>query len=203
MAAIVVPFRGATGKSRLAAIPARARRRLGLAMLGDVVAACTCAGRTIVVTSDRAAAKTAKELGAAVAGDPGGGQGAAVASALASAPAGRVLVVNADLPAVVPHDVRALEAATPPGGIAIVIAGDGTTNALGLARADLFAPLYGPGSAERFRAHAESLAVDFVEASIPTLIEDVDEPGDLERMGLGVGPRTLAEAASLAELVSA
>ena len=84
-----------------------------------------------------------------------------------------------------------------------MIADDGTTNALGLARAELFAPLYGPGSAERFRAHAEGLRVDFVEASIPTLIEDVDEPDDLERMGLGVGPRTLAEAASLGELVSA
>jgi 2-phospho-L-lactate guanylyltransferase len=179
------------------------RRRLGLAMLADVVVACTCTGRTIVVTSDRMAAKTAKEFGASVAEDPGGGQGPAVASALASVPAGRVLVVNADLPCVVPHDIRALEAATPPGGIAVVIAADGTTNALGLARAELFEPLYGVASADRFRDHAELLGVDFVEASIPTLIEDVDEPADLERIGLSAGPRTLAAAASVAELVSA
>jgi 2-phospho-L-lactate guanylyltransferase (CobY/MobA/RfbA family) len=155
------------------------------------------------VTSDGAAAKLAEDLGATIAEDPGGGQGAAVARALSAAPAGRVLVVNADVPSVVPHDLRALEAATPPGGIAIVIAADGTTNALGLARADLFQPLYGPGSAERFRAHVEGLGADVVEASIPTLIEDVDQPGDLERLGLRVGPRTLAAAASLAKLVSA
>lgn len=203
MGAIVVPFRGATGKSRLAALPPRLRRRLALAMLGDVVAACTCAGRTIVVTSDRAAAKAADELGAIVVDDPGGGQGAAVARGLDSGPAGRILIVNADVPCVVPRDLRALEAATPPGGIALVAAPDGTTNALGLARAELFDPLYGPGSADRFREHAELLGVDFVEASIPTLVDDVDEAADLERIGLAAGPRTLAAAAALAELISA
>ncbi len=155
------------------------------------------------MTSDRAGRRTAVDLGAMVVSDPGGGQGAAVASALESVPVGRVLIVNADLPCVVPHDVRALEAATPPGGVALVAALDGTTNALGLARAELFEPLYGAGSADRFREHADGLGVDFVEATIPTLVDDVDQLADLERIGLNAGPRTLAVRASVAQLVSA
>ena len=43
-----------------------------------------------------------------------------------------ILIVNADVPCVVPDDLRALLAATPAGGIALVEALDGTTNALGL-----------------------------------------------------------------------
>jgi 2-phospho-L-lactate guanylyltransferase len=201
--AIVVPFRGATGKTRLDALQPRARRALGLAMLGDVVAACTSVGETIVVTSDTEGRATAVELGAKIVDDPGDGQASAVGHGFGWAAPGRVLVVNADLPCAVPRDIRALEVATPAGGIALVAARDGTTNALGLAGAELFAPLYGPGSAARFREHADRLGVEFVEASISTLLEDVDEPGDLERIGLTAGPRTLAAAASIRELVSA
>ena len=46
---------------------------------------------------------------------------------------------------------------------------DGTTNALSLPDPEIFAPLYGPGSAERFRAHAP-----FATARIPELENDVD-----------------------------
>ena len=70
---------------------------------------------------------------------------------------------------------RALEEAIPARGAAIAAARDGTTNALGLSDTTLFAPLYGPGSAERFRAHAEQ-AVDVVRAG---LRDDVDTPADL------------------------
>jgi 2-phospho-L-lactate guanylyltransferase len=192
MAAIVVPFRGAGAKLRLAPMPARQRGALALAMLGDVLAACRAVGRTTVVTDDQAAMRLARQLGCRPLADPGEGQGAAVAAALDGQP-GRILVVNADVPCVLPQDLRALLRATPAGGLALVEAVDGTTNALGLAGAGCFASLYGPGSAARFLAHApESLAV-----SIPNLADDVDTLADLRRVGLRTGPRTQAAISAL------
>ena len=153
MTVVVVPFHD--GKSRLAA-SRHARRTLSLAMLGDVLGACLTIGETIVVTDDDDAAALATELGAETERDPGDGQGPAVAAALASDPPGRVLIVNADVPCVVPHDLRSLLAATPAGGIALVEALDGTTNALSLPAPQVFAALYGPGSADRFVEHAHA-----------------------------------------------
>jgi 2-phospho-L-lactate guanylyltransferase len=191
MAAIVVPFRGAGGKQRLGSLPDDEREALALAMLADVLAACRSVGTTAVVTPDEKAARIAGEHEADVVDDPGSGQGAAVAAALRSV-VGRVLVVNADVPCVVPQDLRSLESATPEHGLAYVAASDGTTNALGLSAPTLFAPLYGPGSAERFRLHAHTIGADVVPAAIPNLADDVDSIADLERLELRVGPRTLA-----------
>src|SRR5690242_21897090 len=120
-------------------------------MLGDVLAACVSIGDTRVVTSDSEGASVATELGATVVADPGGGQGPAVAAAIADVEPGSILVVNADVPCVVPADLRALLAATPAGGFALVEALDGTTNALSLPAPHVFAPLYGHDSAGRFR----------------------------------------------------
>ena len=187
MAAIVVPFRGAGGKERLEPLPAEAREKLALAMLGDVLAACVVVGPTVVVTADEAGAGLSKELGARTIGDPGGGQGAAVAAALTEFNGDTALVVNADVPCVVPHDLRVLAAAAPPGGFAFVQAADGTTNALSLPDPTIFRPLYGPGSAARFRTHAP-----FATLAIPALAEDVDTQADLERLAPFSGPRTRA-----------
>jgi 2-phospho-L-lactate guanylyltransferase len=192
MAAIVVPYRGASGKQRLGPLPDGARTALSLAMLADVLAACTVIGETVVVTSDEDGARVAAEFEALVAEDPGSGQGAAVASALRRLRNGRTLVVNADLPCVIPADLRALESATPEQGFAFVAARDGTTNALGLSSPSVFAPLYGPGSAARFRMHAHTIGVEFVPAAIPNLADDVDSLEDLERVEFRIGPRTLA-----------
>jgi 2-phospho-L-lactate guanylyltransferase len=192
MAAIVVPFRGAGGKQRLDPLPDTEREALALAMLADVLAACRSVGETTVVTSDAIAGRLAEDHEAAVVPDPGSGQGAAVAAALRRLD-GPVLVVNADVPCVVPKDLRSLEAATPEEGLAYVAARDGTTNALGLSSPAHFAPLYGPGSAERFRMHAHTIGIAVVPAAIPNLADDVDSVEDLERLELRVGPRTLAE----------
>jgi 2-phospho-L-lactate guanylyltransferase (CobY/MobA/RfbA family) len=160
-------------------------------MLADVLAACTTIGETVVVTSDESGERVAEEHDAGVVHDPGGGQGAAVAAALRDV-AGRVLVVNADVPCVVPEDLRRLETATPEDGLAYVAARDGTTNALGLSEPGLFAPLYGENSAARFRVHAHTLGVAVVPAAIPNLADDVDSVDDLDRLQLRIGPRTLA-----------
>ena len=55
MPTLVVPFRGAEGKSRLGLPSAAARAALSRAMLADVVAACLSVGSTFVVTPDRGA----------------------------------------------------------------------------------------------------------------------------------------------------
>src|SRR5438132_14368722 len=118
MPTVVIPFAGAAGKTRLHESP-EVRGALAAAMFEDVLAACRPVGPTRVA-------------------DLSGGQGAAVAAALADIE-GPVVVVNADLPCVVPADIRLLAETAP----ALVAAADGTTNALSLPSADLFPPLYG------------------------------------------------------------
>jgi 2-phospho-L-lactate guanylyltransferase len=196
MGTVVIPFAGAEGKTRLHS-SARTRRALAQAMFRDVLAACVVVGRTRVVTPDEEGAAAARDAGAEAVADPGGGQGAAVQAGLESVEPGGVLVVNADLPCVVPHDLRSLLAATPAGAVALVEALDGTTNALSLPSPDVFAPLYGPSSSDRFREHAASLGLEAVSVAVPNLADDVDTMEDLARLQLRAGPRTQA---CLAEL---
>lgn len=197
MAGIVVPFRGSGGKQRLTGLGEESRRSLVLAMLADVLAAATQVGRTVVVTADEDARRLAADAGAEVVQDPGGGQGDAVAAAIGLFPADAVLVVNADVPCVVPYDLRALLAATPLGGIALVASEDGRTNALSLPAPHLFEPLYGPRSAERFQRAARDLGLEAVVAAVPNLADDVDTPEDLERVRHRAGPHTQAALAEL------
>jgi len=174
MPTIVVPHRG-DAKRRL---PAGSRAALAVAMLGDVVEAALGVGPTLVVTDDPVVVPP----GAQHVADPGHGLGAAVEAGIARA-AGHVLVVNADLPCATAPAIARLAAA----GLALVEARDGTTNALSLPDPSTFAPLYGPGSAARFRAHAPFAAV-----VIPELEADVDSDEDLHRLAPRVGPRTRA-----------
>ena len=199
MATVVIPFAGVEGKTRLHA-SRRLRRELSLAMLGDVLAAGSSAGTVRVVTSDSEGAALASEAGAHVLDDPGGGQGPAVQAALDGVGPGAILIVNADVPCVVPDDLRALLAATPAGGVALVEALDGTTNASSIPAPEVFSPLYGRDSAARFRAHVESLGLQPVFAAVPNLADDVDTLEDLQRLHLRLGPRSQA---CLAELMAA
>ncbi len=183
MPSLVVPFRGAEGKSRLLVSSPALRMALVQAMLADVVDACLAVGPTFVV------APQATGTPAVTVADPGRGQGAAVRAgldaAVAAGAAAPLLVVNADLPAVEPRDLLALAGSAPPAGLAVAAARDGTTNALALASAELFLPLYGPGSAARFAAVAPSRLVDS-----PNLVDDVDTVVDLERLAPRLGRRT-------------
>ena len=196
MVTVVIPFAGLEGKTRLHA-SRRVRQQLSLAMLGDVLAAALAVGTVRVATSDRDGAELAEEAGAEPVRDPGGGQGAAVGAALAGLEPGAIVIVNADVPCALPADLRALVAATPAGGIAIVEALDGTTNALSIPAPDVFAPLYGRDSAARVRARAESLGLQAVSAALPNLIEDVDTIDDLRRLHLLLGPRSQSLLAGL------
>ena len=139
------------GKTRLA------DPELAWAMFLDVEAACVPLGEVRLC-------------------DTPGGQSAAVAAALRDIH-GPVAVVNADLPSVTTREIEQLLQAAP----ALVAAVDGTTNALALADARDFLPLYGPGSAARFGLPALDL---------PGLRDDVDTLDDLRRIAGLVGPNT-------------
>jgi 2-phospho-L-lactate guanylyltransferase (CobY/MobA/RfbA family) len=179
MVRIVVPFRGLGAKTRLGLGPGFAQ-----AMLADVVAAAEAVGEVRVATGT-------------------GGQGAAVAAELEQAPDGPVLVVNADLPCATPRDLLALLGSAPLGGMALIEAADGTTNALALAGPGQFLDLYGPGSAASFRAHAQDLGVGCATVTIPNLADDVDTAADLDRLEERLGPHTAAALASFAEVAPA
>ena len=172
--AIVIPYRG-DAKRRL---PSSLRAALAVAMLGDVVEAAAQVGRVLVVTDDASVVPADAEIVL----DPGEGLGRAVAAGLAAVHE-HALVVNADLPAATPAALHRLAAA----GLALVEGADGTTNALSLPDPGVYAALYGPGSAERFRAHA-----GFATVRIPELELDVDSDADLERLDARIGPRTRA-----------
>lgn len=174
MLTVVIPYRG-DAKRRL---PAGLRAAVAVAMLGDVVAAARPLGRVLVVTDDQ----NVVPPGAEHVPDPGRGQGAAVAAGLELAE-GHTLVVNADLPLASTQALRDLAAA----GLALVESPDGRTNALSLPDRSAYAPLFGPDSAARFRAHAP-----FSTAAIPELVDDVDTLADLERLSRRAGPRTRA-----------
>jgi 2-phospho-L-lactate guanylyltransferase (CobY/MobA/RfbA family) len=153
MATFVIPFR-VNGKTRLG------DGRLARAMLADVQDAT---GEAIVV-------------------DAPGGQGAAIAAALAELD-GPVTIVNSDVPCVTTAELNELTAAAP----ALVAAEDGTTNALALRDARDFQPLYGDGSAARFEAHLGAQRLE-----LPGLRDDVDTWDDLERVRSRVGRHTRA-----------
>ena len=192
MAGIVVPFRGLAGKQRLTGLAVDTHRAVVLGMLADVLAATTKVGETVVVTNDADGRVLATSAGARLVDDPGGGQSPAVAAALGSLDIDTVLIVNADVPCVVPHDLRALLGATPLGGIALVASADGRTNALSLPAPNLFVPLYGPHSADRFQHAARDLGLEVLAVSIPNLADDVDTREDLDRLQLRAGPHTQA-----------
>ena len=155
MAHYVIPFRPG-GKTRLG------DSGLALAMLRDVVAAVRVLGNEATIV------------------DAPGGQGAAVAAALAALD-GPVTIVNGDLPCVRSDELAALTRAAP----ALVAARDGTTNALALRHARDFAPLYGTGSAARFAA-----ALDAARLALPGLRDDVDTWDDVERVRERLGVHT-------------
>ena len=128
---VVIPY---AARSRSAS--RRVRRALSLAMLGDVLAACLPIGRTRVVTSDADGAAVARGGRRRRASTTRAGSGRRRCRRSRGRRAGRDADRQRRRPCAVPADLRALLAATPAGGIALVEAPDGTTNALSISAAD-------------------------------------------------------------------
>jgi 2-phospho-L-lactate guanylyltransferase len=185
MPTVVVPFRSSDPKSRLRGLEVAERELLARAMLEDVALAAEPVGPLLVVAADAVGLPASARLVA----DPRRGQGAAVQAGLdAAAAAGLptpLLVVNADLPCARTRDLLALAGSVPDGGLALVAAEDGTTNALALADGALFQPVYGPGSAERFASLGPARLLD-----APNLEDDVDTLADLTRLRRRLGEHT-------------
>jgi 2-phospho-L-lactate guanylyltransferase (CobY/MobA/RfbA family) len=165
VATFVIPYR-VGGKTRLG------DPQLALAMLSDVTDAVH------------------EVVGEALLVDGPGGQGAAVADALAALQ-GAVTIVNADLPCVTSAELEELSAAAP----ALVAAADGTTNALALRAGSDFEPLYGAGSAARFEERLAAVRLD-----LPGLRDDVDTWEDLDRVRDRVGKHTRRYLTTLARV---
>jgi 2-phospho-L-lactate guanylyltransferase len=198
---VVIPFAGIDGKTRLHA-SSRVRRDVSLAMLGDMLAVATSVGDVRLVTPDAEGVALGRDAGAEIVADPGGGQGAAVQAGLVGLEPGAIVIANADLPCAAPDDLRALLAATPAGGIALVEALDGTTNALSMPAPEVFAPLYGADSARRFLVRARDLGLEAVSAAIPNLADDVDTLDDLQRLHLRLGPRSQTALAAITSVTA-
>ena len=118
-----------------------------------------------------------EQVGDVIVCDAPGGQGAAVAATLARLE-GPVAIVNADLPCVTPYELHRARR----GGARARRRPDGTTNALALADARDFRPLYGPGSADALRPAAAR--------SAPACARTSTRAEDLVRLAPYVGPNT-------------
>ncbi|MEU0028302.1 2-phospho-L-lactate guanylyltransferase [Streptomyces sp. NPDC006335] len=203
---LVIPLKPlARAKSRLAdTAHDGVRPGLALAFAQDTVAAalaCPAVGDVAVVTDDALAGRELRALGARIVPDePRGGLNAALAHAAAvvrsTRPESALAALNADLPALRPHELaRVLDAAAEfPRAFLADAAAIGTT--LLAARTDTeLRPAFGPDSRARHRA---SGAAELPLAEVDSVRQDVDTGEDLRAaLALGVGPRTAAAAARL------
>ncbi|WP_328650595.1 2-phospho-L-lactate guanylyltransferase [Micromonospora sp. NBC_00330] len=197
--AVVVPVkRLAVAKSRLrGALPGVPHEELALALAADTlraVLACPAVAEALVVTDDARVAAAARAAGARVLPDePDAGLNAAFRHGAATAAAGWVAGITADVPALRPAELAgALLAAqngrqgvrrflpdAPGTGTVLLTAGPGVP----------LDPRFGVGSAV---AHAASGALP-LDGDWPSLRRDVDTAADLTAAAaLGLGPRTAA-----------
>lgn len=213
----VVPYRGHSGKQRLAGFLSGSERRdVILALLGDVLDALEAVAtieRVFVVapSTTRLPSEAGARIELLAERDGGGsdepvGLNPALVRAQAKAMAAgvdRLLIVPADLPVLSAGDVEAVlhasETFAGPDGVVIAPDGaDGGTNALLLAPPAMLPPRFGVDS---FRAHlalASELGVDAAVVRRAGLALDLDTPADVARLlRVGTSGRTLALARSL------
>lgn len=180
--------RFSAAKQRLAAgIDDERRLALVAAMLGDVLEAigeARAIERTIVVTSEPAAAEAARGVGAEVVHDPpeeGHPQAALAGIARAEEQGARcVVLLPGDCPMLDPRELDRLLTGMPESYVAIVPDRQGTgTNALALAPPGAIRPAFGEGSCARHVAAAREAGVPFSVEELPSLGLDLDTPVDV------------------------
>jgi 2-phospho-L-lactate guanylyltransferase len=172
------------------------RRRLGLAMLADVLRATDKWSRRLIVTSDQDAEAVGLAFGCELVADPGEGLNAAVAAGTEAAVAGSattLLVLPSDVPMVTSDDVTALFAC--PEHVVIAPSHDGGTNALLRRPPGAIRPSFGPGSAALHRTRALENGLECRSVEMSSLVLDIDRYGDLVTLG---GLANLRESVRLA-----
>jgi 2-phospho-L-lactate/phosphoenolpyruvate guanylyltransferase len=180
--------RFSAAKQRLAAgIDDERRAAVVAAMLADVLEAIGEARsieRTIVVTSEPAAANLTAGAGAEVLPDPdeGGHSGAALAGIAHARElgAGCVVLLPGDCPLLDPRELERLLTGMPERYVAVVPDRHGTgTNALALAPPEAIRPAFGEGSRARHVAAAREAGMPYAIEELPSLALDLDTPADV------------------------
>lgn len=185
MNGIVIPVKRLdVSKERLAAVlDSHDRRRLGLAMLGDVVDATHDFESRWIVTEDRDAAEAVRSQGLTVISDPGDGLNAAVAAGAAAAMSSGVstlAVLPCDIPLIEADDLErffALES-----DVAVASSSNDGTNGLLLRPPTAIRPAFGPESAVRHVAAALGAGLRATVLQLESMVLDIDEPSDLEKL---------------------
>lgn len=172
------------------------RRRLGLAMLADVLRATEKWSHRLVVTNDPDAEAVGLAFGCALVADPGEGLNAAVAAGTEAAVArgsSTLLVLPSDVPMVTSDDVNALFSY--PEQVVVAPSGDGGTNALFRRPPGVLAPSFGPGSAGLHALRAQQAGLSCRSVELSSLVLDIDHYRDLVTLG---GLENLRESVRLA-----
>lgn len=190
--AILIPVKRLDeAKQRLAAtLNPQQRRRLGLAMLADVLRATEKWAGRWVVTSDPDAEAVGLAFGCKLVADRSAGLNSALEDATAVAMAGgatTALVLASDVPLVEPGEVASMFACE--ADVVIASSDDGGTNGLLRRPPNAIPPSFGNGSAaEHARAAAAgNLVIQIADAA--SLVLDIDEPADLLRLAAAESDR--------------
>jgi 2-phospho-L-lactate guanylyltransferase len=177
-----------SAKQRLAGgIDDERRRALVEAMLEDVLEAIgesRTIERTIVVTSEPRAARSAVDFGADVVPDPpaeGHSEAALAGIARAEAEgAHHVVLLPGDCPLLDPRELDRLLTGVPGAYVAVVPDRHGTgTNALVLSPPTAISPSFGEGSCARHIAAAREADIPYGVEELPSLALDLDTPADV------------------------
>ena len=156
------------------------RRKLGLAMLADVLRATDKWHSRLIVTDDPDAEAVGLAFGCSLVADPGRGLNAALEAGTAAAidaGAAMVLVLPSDVPLVTTDDVASLFGYSE--SVVVAASSDGGTNALLRRPPDAIAPQFGLRSAEAHRRAAEIAGLDCRVLELSSLRLDVDRYADL------------------------
>jgi 2-phospho-L-lactate guanylyltransferase len=190
--AILIPVKHFhLSKMRLAeSLPSDSRRRLGLAMLADVLRATEKWERRYIVTADLDAEAVGLAFGCTLVADPGeelnGAINAGTRKAMQDGTA-RLLVLPADVPAVAADDLTRIFSAPEP--VVLARSWDGGTNALLRNPPEIIAPKFGPQSAEAHQAAAAANGLECATVDAPSLYYDIDRFEDLQRLAELPGDR--------------